>query len=101
MNTPALYVAGSGSGPGIMGAARGHRFGPPPEAIAIEDMPLPAPGKGEVLVRVEAAGVRPWDGWVDTGREERSSPALAACAWVGPVGRRRGDRQGRAGIRGR
>ncbi len=50
-----------------------HRFGPP-EAIAIEDMPMPAPGKGEVLVRVKAAGVRPWDGWIRAGRSVLPQP---------------------------
>src|SRR5262249_33295284 len=41
-------------------AARIHRFGPP-SVIVIEDLPRPAPGRGEVLVRVAAAGVGPWD----------------------------------------
>jgi NADPH:quinone reductase-like Zn-dependent oxidoreductase len=35
-----------------------HRFGPP-EVIVFEDVPRPAPGEGEVLVRVMAAGVGP------------------------------------------
>ena len=41
-------------------AARIHRFGPP-EVIQIDDVPCPAPGSGEVLVRVANAGVGPWD----------------------------------------
>jgi NADPH:quinone reductase-like Zn-dependent oxidoreductase len=32
--------------------------------IVIEELPRPAPGPGEVLVRVAAAGVGPWDGWI-------------------------------------
>jgi NADPH2:quinone reductase len=33
-----------------------RRFGPP-ETLAVEDIPSPVPGPGEVLVRVKAAGV--------------------------------------------
>ncbi len=51
-----------------MKAARIHRFGPP-DVITIDDLPRPAPGKGEVLVRVAAAGVGPWDAWI---REHKS-----------------------------
>ncbi len=51
-----------------MKAARIHRFGPP-DVIVIDDLPRPAPGAGEVLVRVAAAGVGPWDAWI---REHRS-----------------------------
>ena len=43
-----------------MKAARIHRFGPP-DVIVIDDVPKPRPGPGEVLVRVAAAGVGPWD----------------------------------------
>ena len=43
-----------------MKAARIHRFGPP-DVIVIDDVPKPRPGLGEVLVRVAAAGVGPWD----------------------------------------
>jgi len=46
-----------------MKAARIHEFGPP-SVIVIEDVPRPAPGPGEVLVRVTATGVGPWDGWI-------------------------------------
>ncbi len=43
-----------------MKAARIHRFGPP-DVIVIDDVPKPRPGLGQVLVRVAAAGVGPWD----------------------------------------
>ncbi len=43
-----------------MRAARIHRFGPP-EVIQIDDIPRPTPGAEEVVVRVAAAGVGPWD----------------------------------------
>jgi len=39
-----------------MQAVRIHRFGDP-EVLQIEEVPTPQPGPGEVLVRVEAAGV--------------------------------------------
>lgn len=39
---------------GTMRAAVAHRLGAP---LAIEDLPIPAPGPGEVLVRIRASGV--------------------------------------------
>ncbi|WP_204037484.1 NADP-dependent oxidoreductase, partial [Actinoplanes utahensis] len=42
-------------------------FGPP-EVLRIADLPDPAPGPGEVLVRVRAAGVQPFDVAVRRGR---------------------------------
>jgi NADPH:quinone reductase-like Zn-dependent oxidoreductase len=59
--------------PPTMRAARVHRFGPP-EAITIERLPRPTPGVGEVLVRVGAAGVGPWDGWIRAGRSVLPQP---------------------------
>ncbi len=56
-----------------MRAARIHAFGPP-EAITIERLPLPSPGEGEVLVRVAAAGVGPWDAWIRAGRSVLPQP---------------------------
>jgi alcohol dehydrogenase, propanol-preferring len=38
----------------MMKAARVHQFGKP---LVIEDVPVPAPGKGEILVKVMACGV--------------------------------------------
>jgi propanol-preferring alcohol dehydrogenase len=38
----------------MMKAARVHQFGKP---LAIEDVPVPVPGKGEILVKVMACGV--------------------------------------------
>jgi NADPH:quinone reductase-like Zn-dependent oxidoreductase len=49
-----------------MRAARVHKPGPP-DVIAVEDIDLPEPGEREVLVRVSAAGVGPWDALVRTG----------------------------------
>src|SRR5271157_2202722 len=56
-----------------MKAVRIHRFGPP-EVIVIDDEPRPAPGEGEVLVRVAAAGVGPWDALIREGKS-KVSPA--------------------------
>lgn len=54
-------------------AARIHRFGAP-EVISLEDLVLPAPGEGEVLVRVKAAGVGPWDAWIRAGKSALPQP---------------------------
>ncbi len=43
-----------------MKAVRIHEYGGP-EVLRYEDAPVPAPGPGEVLVRVRAAGVNPVD----------------------------------------
>jgi NADPH:quinone reductase-like Zn-dependent oxidoreductase len=54
-------------------ACRIHRFGTP-EVITLEDIALPAPGEGEVLVRVKAAGVGPWDAWIRAGKSAIPQP---------------------------
>jgi NADPH:quinone reductase-like Zn-dependent oxidoreductase len=56
-----------------MKAARIHRFGSP-EVIAIEEIDRPTPVEGEVLVRVKAAGVGPWDAWIRTGNSALPQP---------------------------
>jgi D-arabinose 1-dehydrogenase-like Zn-dependent alcohol dehydrogenase len=56
-----------------MKANRIHVFGGP-EVILFEDVPRPTPGAGEVLVRVHAAGVGPWDAWVRAGRSAVPQP---------------------------
>ena len=43
-----------------MQAWRVHEFGPP-EVMVLETIPRPVPSPGEVLVKVHAAGVGPWD----------------------------------------
>jgi NADPH:quinone reductase-like Zn-dependent oxidoreductase len=50
-----------------MKAARVLQFGPP-SVIVIEDIPRPQPVAGQVLVRVKAAGVGPWDALVREGK---------------------------------
>jgi NADPH:quinone reductase-like Zn-dependent oxidoreductase len=54
-----------------MKAVRIHRFGPP-EVIVVEDIPRPSPAGGEVLVRVAAAGVGPWDALIREGKSKVS-----------------------------
>ena len=54
-----------------MKAARIHCFGPP-DVVAVEDVPVPSPGPAEVLVRVMAAGVAPWDAIIREGKSKVS-----------------------------
>ncbi|MFJ1757792.1 NADP-dependent oxidoreductase [Kitasatospora sp. NPDC088134] len=68
------------AGPGTMWAVRVHAFGGP-EALIRERVPRPAPGPGEVLVRVHAAGVNPADryqrqGFTNIPPELRPRPEL-------------------------
>ena len=56
-----------------MRAARIERFGGP-EVVELEDVPVPEAGPGEVLVRVAAAGVAPWDAIIREGRSKVSPP---------------------------
>jgi NADPH:quinone reductase-like Zn-dependent oxidoreductase len=56
-----------------MMAWRVHEFGPP-EVMKFERVQRPEPGPGEVLVKVEAAGVGPWDGWIRAGKSALPQP---------------------------
>jgi NADPH:quinone reductase-like Zn-dependent oxidoreductase len=56
-----------------MSAWRVHKFGPP-ESMVLEGVPRPAPGPGEVLVQVHAAGVGPWDAWIRAGKSALPQP---------------------------
>ena len=49
-----------------MKAARVSRFGPP-NVITVDDLPRPEPAAGQLLVRVKAAGVGPWDALIRDG----------------------------------
>lgn len=42
--------------------------------IVIDDLPKPAPGRGELLVRVMAGGVGPWDAIIREGKSKVSPP---------------------------
>lgn len=56
-----------------MMAWRVHEFGPP-ETIRFESVQKPAPGPGEVLVKVRAIGVGPWDAWIRAGKSALPQP---------------------------
>jgi NADPH:quinone reductase-like Zn-dependent oxidoreductase len=56
-----------------MRANRVHRYGPP-EVIDFEEVERPVPGSGEVLIRVQAAGVGPWDAWMRAGKGALPQP---------------------------
>lgn len=56
-----------------MKAVRIHRFGPP-DAIVVEEIARPTPAEGEVLVRVAASGVGPWDAIIREGKSKVSPP---------------------------
>ena len=56
-----------------MKAVRIHRFGSP-EVISLDDMPKPAAGNGEVVMRVNAAGIGPWDALIRKGESVLEQP---------------------------
>src|SRR5260221_440745 len=56
-----------------MKAVRIHRYGGP-DVLAYEDAPRPQPATGEVLIRVHAAGVNPFDWKVPEGHFKNMIP---------------------------
>src|SRR4051794_29365945 len=54
-------------------AVRVHQYGSP-EVITFDDIERPEPGPHEVLVRVHAAGVGPWDAWIRAGKSVLPQP---------------------------
>jgi NADPH:quinone reductase-like Zn-dependent oxidoreductase len=56
-----------------MKAWRVHEFGTP-EKMLFETIPRPSPAAGEVLVKIHAAGVGPWDAWIRAGRSSSPQP---------------------------
>jgi NADPH2:quinone reductase len=54
-------------------AIRVHAFGGP-EVLVLEDVPEPTPGKGQVVVRVKAAGVNPSDTYTRSGISPMKPP---------------------------
>src|SRR3954469_24608662 len=73
MTTTLDDTAKEGAAASPIKAWRVHAFGPP-EAMAFEIIPRPVPGPGEVLVKVHAAGVGPWDGWIRSGKSALPQP---------------------------
>jgi len=58
-----------------MKAIRVHEFGGP-EVLKLESVDDPSPQEGEVLVRVRAAGVNPYDTYMRSGSYGANNPAL-------------------------
>jgi NADPH:quinone reductase-like Zn-dependent oxidoreductase len=56
-----------------MMAWRVHEFGPP-GVMTFERIARPTAGQNEVLVKVAAAGVGPWDGWIRAGKSALPQP---------------------------
>ena len=56
-----------------MMAWRVHEFGPP-SVMQFERVARPTAGENEVLVKVAAAGVGPWDGWIRAGKSALPQP---------------------------
>jgi NADPH:quinone reductase len=56
-----------------MKAIRVHEFGGP-EVMRLEELPDPAPGADDVLVRIRAAGINPVDAYIRTGTYARKPP---------------------------
>ena len=56
-----------------MQAIRIHHFGEL-DALVVDDVPRPAPSEGEVLLRVKAAGVGPWDALIRAGHSVLPQP---------------------------
>ena len=50
-----------------------HEFGDP-EVLKIEEVPDPAPGDGQVLIRTEAIGVNPVEGYIRSGKYAATPP---------------------------
>jgi NADPH:quinone reductase-like Zn-dependent oxidoreductase len=57
----------------VIKAVWAHAFGGL-DAIVCEDVPKPFPGPCQVLIRVAAAGVGPWDAWVQEGKSVVPQP---------------------------
>src|SRR5947209_9232237 len=68
-----VHQANEDQSPSSMMAWRVHEFGPP-NVMRFERVPRPNPGPSEVLVKVEAAEVGPWDGWIRAGKSALPQP---------------------------
>ena len=67
-----------------MKAIRVHACGGP-EAMVLEDLPLPSPGPGQVLVEVKAAGVNLFDTQLRSGLYKRDLPLTLGLEGAGIV----------------
>ena len=67
-----------------MQAIQVSQFGGP-EVLELSDIAVPQPRSGEVLVRVLAAGVGPWDAWLRSGGWSGSLPYVPGGEFAGVV----------------
>lgn len=69
-----------------MKAGRIHIYGPP-SAISIDEIDCPTPNEGELVVRVAAAGVGPWDALIREGKSvvQLSLPIILGSDLAGIV----------------
>ena len=69
-----------------MKAGRIHSFGPP-SSIVIDEITCPTPEEGELVVRVVAAGVGPWDALIREGKSvvQLSLPIILGADLAGFV----------------
>jgi NADPH:quinone reductase-like Zn-dependent oxidoreductase len=65
--------------------------------LTLVDLPIPEPGPDDVLVRVRAAGVGPWDAKTREGRFGTRSRTVGA--WREPTEERRKTRDRRRRVR--
>jgi NADPH:quinone reductase-like Zn-dependent oxidoreductase len=77
-----------------MKTARIHNFGGP-DVIVVDDVAVPVPGPGEVLVQVAATGVDPWDALIREGKSKVApqpplTESLAKKETVSPQSKRSG-----------
>jgi NADPH:quinone reductase-like Zn-dependent oxidoreductase len=70
-----------------------ERYGGP-DVLRVQDVPLPQPGSGEVLVRVISAGVGPWDVAQRQGHLGTEPPFIPGFECAGTVVGRTGDDAG-------
>ena len=63
-----------------------------PDVVEVQDIAIPSPGPDEVLVRVSAAGVAPWDALIREGQSEVSpKPPLTLGSDLAGTVERAGD----------
>jgi len=65
-----------------------------PEVLQVRETEIPVPGPGEVLVRVLAAGVGPWDAHLRSGGRSGSLPYVPGAEFAGVVEGNSGDQFG-------
>jgi NADPH:quinone reductase-like Zn-dependent oxidoreductase len=65
-----------------------------PEVLRVAEADIPRPGRGEVLVRVLAAGVGPWDAYLRSGGWSGPWPYTPGAEFAGLVEGHTGDEAG-------